>query len=99
MTSYTWTAKDKAGQRVIKQVAAETAEDARAKLLADGYTELKLVEDDVTAVVQAGFPKHPKFLGEEIKVTAEQRLKARENPTTGFWSALAQGVKETKDSS
>jgi hypothetical protein len=96
MTTYTWSAKNRTGQRVIKQVTGETAEEAGAKLATEGYTELKLEEDDISAAVSAGFSPRGTFLGGEIKVTAEQRLKARENPTTGFWSALSKGTKETK---
>ncbi len=96
MTTYTWSAKNRAGQRVVKQVKGETAEEAGAKLATEGYTELKLEEGDIFAAVSAGFSPRRLFLGEEIKVTAEQRLKARENPTTGFWSALSEGMKETK---
>jgi len=90
--TYTWSVKDKDGQTVIKEIEAENAEDAKFILLAQGYTDLVLKEDEVMAVVREGFEKNKKFLGEEIKITAADRLKHRDDPTVTFWDLLRKGV-------
>ncbi len=96
MTNYVWSVKDRSGNKIVKEVIAGTAEDAKAILLATGYTELELKEDEVCAVVTAGFSQPRKFLGEEIKVTAEQRLKVRENPTVTFGDVILNGLNQSK---
>ncbi|HXB58683.1 MAG TPA: hypothetical protein VNU95_03925 [Candidatus Acidoferrales bacterium] len=92
MPNYTWVAKDRFGQKVVKEVEAETVQEAKAILLADGYSELDLKEDDVAAVVHAGFPKTIKVFGEEVSVKTEDRLKARVNPTVTLWDAFIKGI-------
>ena len=84
MANYVWTARDQAGQNVVKEIEAETSTEAKAILLAEGYSDLVLKEDDVISAVNAGFSDRPTFFGEEIKVTAEQRLKHRDNTSTNF---------------
>jgi tetratricopeptide (TPR) repeat protein len=96
MTNYVWTAKDKFGITVVKEVTANSAKDAENILLAEGYTELVLKEDEVVSAVVAGFSSKTKMFGEEIKVTAEQRLKHRDKTTTGFLSAILKGIEESK---
>jgi tetratricopeptide (TPR) repeat protein len=92
MPNYTWVAKDRFGQKVIKEVEAKTAQEAETILLADGYSELDLKEDDVAAAVHAGFPKTIQVFGEEVKVQTEDRLKARGNPTVTLWDAILKGI-------
>jgi tetratricopeptide (TPR) repeat protein len=93
MTNYVWSATDKSGNRVIKEIEAATAEDAKYVLLAQGYSNLELKTDEVTSAVLAGFPKRQNALGQEIKVTAAERLKHRDDPTVTYWDALRKGVK------
>src|SRR5690349_630717 len=92
MTNYVWSATDQSGKKVIKEIEAATAEDAKFVLLAQGYSNLELKEDEVTSAVVAGFPKQGNAFGEEIKVTAEQRLKHRDDPTVTYWDALRKGI-------
>jgi tetratricopeptide (TPR) repeat protein len=92
MTNYVWSATDKSGEKVIKEIEAATAEDAKFVLLAQGYSDLELKEDEVMSAVLAGFPKRESAFGAEIKVTAEQRLKHRNDPTATFWDALRKGI-------
>ena len=47
MTNYAWSAKDRSGRTVIREIQADTAEASKAILLAQGYSELVLKEDDV----------------------------------------------------
>ena len=96
MTNYAWTARDPSGKTVVEEVAAESAAEAEKLLRARGYSDLVLKEDDVAAAVQAGFSGQPTFFGEEIKVTAADRLKHRDNPTKNFFSAVLKGINQSK---
>ncbi len=92
MTNYVWLATDKSGKKVIREIEAATAEDAKFVLLAQGYSNLELKEDEVTSAVLAGFTKRENAFGQEIRVTAEERLKHRDNPTVTYWDALRKGI-------
>lgn len=92
MTNYVWSATDKSGKKVIKEIEAATAEDAQFVLLAQGFSNLQLKEDDVGSAVVAGFSKRQNASGQTIKVTAAERLKHRDDPTATFWDALRKGV-------
>jgi tetratricopeptide (TPR) repeat protein len=92
MTNYVWSATDKSGEKVIKEIEAATAEDAKFVLLAQGYSGLELKEDEVGSTALAGFSKRQNAFGQEIKVTAEQRLKHRDDPTVTIWDALRKGI-------
>jgi tetratricopeptide (TPR) repeat protein len=96
MTNYVWSAKNRFGQTVVKEIKANSASEAQAILLADGFSELKLREEDVMAAAQAGFSDTPKVFGEEIKITAEQRLKSQDSPTVTFGDVLKQGIAQSK---
>ena len=78
MATYTWTAKDRDGKSVVREITHESVESSKAALEAEGYTDLKLMEDDIADAARAWFTEKTVFLGEEIKVTAEQRLKVRQ---------------------
>jgi tetratricopeptide (TPR) repeat protein len=88
MATYTWTAKDRNGKTVVKEITHDSVENSKAALQAEGYTDLKLMEDDIMDAVHAGFPEKTKivFMGKEmeVKVTAEQRLKVRDKPPVTF---------------
>jgi len=92
MTNYVWSATDKSGKKVIREIEAATAEDAKYVLLSQGYSNLELKEDDVISAVRAGFPKRIIVSGAEIKVTAEARLKHRDDPTVTYWDVLRKGI-------
>ncbi len=92
MTNYVWSATDKSGKKVIKEIEAATAEDAKFVLLGQGYANLELKQDEIGSVVRAGFPKRKNAFGQEIKVSAEQRLKHRDDPTVTFRDALRKGI-------
>jgi hypothetical protein len=96
MPNYVWTAKDKLGKTVVKEITANTASEAQAILVADGFFDLKLKEDEIMTIVQAGFSERPKMFGEEIKATTEDRLKAQDNPTVTFWDVIRKGVWQSK---
>lgn len=97
MPKYTWTGKNKSGQTAIREMTANTASEAQAILLAEGFSDLKLMEDEIMTVVQAGFAERPSLFGEEIKKpTAQDRLKARDNPTVTFWDIIRKGIWQSK---
>jgi tetratricopeptide (TPR) repeat protein len=96
MTTYTWIANDRNGNSVVKEITHESVESSKAALEAEGYTNLKLMEDDIGAAARAGFTEKPVFLGEEIKVTAEQRLKIRDKPPMTFTRAIFEAVTQSK---
>ncbi len=97
MPNYVWTAKAPSGHEVVEEIEADTAEDAKYILLARGFTDLALKEDDVMAAVQAGFKSSTTtFLGKEIKPTAAERLRARDNPPVTFMSNIMSGIEQSK---
>ena len=96
MAKYVWTAKDKSVQKVVREVEAETAEQARAILVEAGYSELVLKGDEIMAAARAGFPSTIKVLGEEVGITTEQWLKHLDNPTVTFWDVIRKGIGQSK---
>jgi tetratricopeptide (TPR) repeat protein len=96
MTNYVWTARDPSGKTVVEEIAAESAAEAEKLLRARGYSDLVLKEDDVIAAVNAGFSDRPTIFGEEIKATATDRLKHRDNTSTNFFSAIVNGINQSK---
>lgn len=81
---YTWSAKDKSGQTVIREIQAETGEQSKAILVAEGYTDMELKEDEVASVARASLKNDAGFLSRAITMTAEDRLKPRDNPKIGI---------------
>jgi tetratricopeptide (TPR) repeat protein len=96
MATYTWTAKDRDGKSVVREITHESVESSKAALEAEGYTDLKLMEDDIADAARAGFTEKTVFLGEEIKVTAEQRLKVRDKPPPTFTRVFFEAVFQSK---
>ena len=96
MSKYVWTAKNKSGQKVFKEVEAQTAEESRAILVEAGYSELVLKGDEIMAAVQEGFPSTINVLGQAVKVTTEQRLKYLDTPMFTFWGAIREAIRQSK---
>lgn len=96
MPEYTWTAKDRFGNPVVREIAAGSAEEAKSKLLAEGCTELVLKEDEIMAIARAGMRKSYSFLGEKRTVTAADRLKHRGKKPPTILTAFWQGAVQTK---
>ena len=88
MAKYVWTAKDGTGQTVVKEILAATTEEARSNLLAQGYSDLVLKEDEIMSIARAGFEKQPSIFGEEVQVTAEDRIKHQNDPTRGYLACV-----------
>jgi tetratricopeptide (TPR) repeat protein len=47
MPNFIWTAKDKEGKSIVKELSANTIEESEAMLLAEGYTDLELKSDEI----------------------------------------------------
>jgi tetratricopeptide (TPR) repeat protein len=92
MTNYVWTATDKSGKKVVKEIEAATADDAKYVLLAQGYSNLELKEDEIISAIRAGFVKRTNTFGAELRVPAEARLKHRDDPTVTYWDVLRKGI-------
>jgi len=55
MPNFIWTAKDKQGKPIVKEVSAETIEESKAMLLAEGYTDLELKSDEIIDASRQAF--------------------------------------------
>lgn len=95
MNNFTWSARDKSGRQVIREIAAETSEESRRILIAQGYTDPVLKEDEISHAALAGFGR-TQVMGEEITVTAEQRLKHRDKRSPTLFTALLEGMWRSK---
>lgn len=96
MPTYAWTAKDKSGASVFREIEAATVGESRDALLAQGYTELRLREDDVLAESSRAFGDKAVFLGEEIRVSAHDRIKYQDQPPLTIVGIILQGLKQNK---
>src|SRR5882724_7213105 len=96
MPVYVWQVKDSSGKTVLKEITAATAKESQDILLADGYTDLALKEEEIMAAVKAGFADKPTIFGEEIEVTAEDRIKSQNKTPQGFISVLLKSIYENK---
>lgn len=92
MNTYTWSAKDRFGQSVIKEVEANSSQEAKDILLAEGFFELELKEDEVGSIARKGFAKDLQFLGETITVTAADRVRGQASPAVTLWGVLKQHI-------
>jgi len=63
-------------------------------LLGDGCTDLELMDAEIADALNTGRPA-PQFFGEELKITAEQRLQHRNKPPKTYWRVICQGVART----
>jgi len=55
MPNFIWTAKDKFGKPAVKELTAETIAESKAMLLAEGYTDLELKNDEIIDASRQGF--------------------------------------------
>ncbi len=92
MTVFAWTVKDKSGRPMVREVPAETVAEAKQILLAEGCTDLVLREDEIMAAATASMRANSPFSGEEIEVTAADRLKYRGKPPPTFFKVLLESV-------
>jgi len=94
MPNYVWTVKNQYGEKQVREVAADTVEQSKAKLLGDGCTDLELMDAEIADALNTGRPA-PKFFGQELKITAKQRLQHRNKPPKTYWRVICQGVAQT----
>lgn len=86
---YTWSATDQSGKKVIKEVEAKSASEAHSHLLAAGYSNLELKEDEIMTTARAGFQG-------ALKATAKQRVAKLENPSGTTWEIIKPRLNEGK---
>jgi tetratricopeptide (TPR) repeat protein len=96
MTNYIWKATDKSGKSVVREVSANTIEESKAILISEGCTDLELFQDEIMAAATDGMDKNVTVMGEEINVTAAQRLEQVNKPPLTIWSAIRQGIGQSK---
>jgi tetratricopeptide (TPR) repeat protein len=94
MPTYLWTAKDRSGQTVAREVTADSVEQSKKLLLDEGCTDLVLKGDEIYEQAQKSFGEPSKIFGEDIEVTAEDKLKFHEAPPPTFLRCLVDGVRE-----
>jgi len=92
MTNFIWTAKDRSGKTVVREVMANTIEESKTILVSEGCTNLELYQDEVMAAATAGMTDNVTVMGEAVNVTAEQRLAQRNKPPLTVWKAIYQGI-------
>jgi tetratricopeptide (TPR) repeat protein len=97
MPNFVWTAKNKFGNSVVREISADSSEQAKTQLLAEGCTEIELKENEINDAAVAGFTDKTVVLGEEVRVTFEQRLKQRGKPPMTFSRALRESVFQGKE--
>lgn len=94
MPVFAWTAKNKFGLPMVREISADTAEQARAQLIAEGCTHIALRENEVMTTVTGAIPK-PKYFGKDLPVTAEARLQVRNKPPMTLWRAVGETLGRT----
>jgi hypothetical protein len=77
MPNFLWTAKDNSGKTVAREITADTIEESKAILLAEGCTDLELKTDEIIDAIR-------ERSANRIKISAEQRLKHLNNPSNTF---------------
>jgi hypothetical protein len=98
MANFIWTAKDKLGKPVVKELSADTIEESKAMLLAEGYTDLELKSDEIMDAARTAFADEIGILGKEIKAkgTAEEFVRHLGNiPQTALKLILERIVHDT----
>jgi tetratricopeptide (TPR) repeat protein len=94
VTNYIWQAKDRSGKPVVREILATTAAEAKSILTSDGYTDLKLFQDDTMAAAVSPMEEAEMF-GEPLEVSAEDRIKQSTKPQLNWWRALWEGIRQT----
>jgi len=96
MPTYAWTGKDKSGIPTFREIEAATVQESRDLLLAEGCTDLQLQEDDVSAEINRAIGDKVAFLGEEVTITARDRVQYHNKPPPTITGIVLQGLKEDK---
>jgi len=92
MPNFIWTAKDKAGKSVVREIAAGSASEAEAALLAEGCEDLKLIRDEIGSVASEGIQRTFAVGGNIVAITPEKIAKIHGEPSATFFRAFRKGV-------
>lgn len=96
MPNFLWTAKDSNGRPIVREISADTIEQSKAVLLAEGCTDLVLRGDEINDAAERSFGDGPEVFGEEVTVTAEEKLKFRNKPPPTFARAVFDSFTDDK---
>lgn len=96
MTNFIWKGTDKFGKSVVREVMANSIEDSKQRLVSEGCTNLELFQDEIMAAATSGMDDGVTVMGEEVKVTAAQRVEQVNKPPLTIWSGIRQGVGQSK---
>ena len=92
MPTFIWKGKDKSGKPVLRELTADTIEQSKTQLLAEGCTELQLRQDEIMDAVRNSLTLPSDFMGKRITVTAEELLKHQDKPPPTFGSLLSENL-------
>jgi tetratricopeptide (TPR) repeat protein len=95
MITFVWQAKDKYGRPVVREIEATTTEEAKAALVAEGCTDLHLMHDEIMDATSSGMPS-AQFLGQELKVSATDKVKHMGKPRITMFRALYEGISQSR---
>lgn len=96
MPIYVWTAQDRSGVKIVREVRADNIESSKKILVDEGCINLALHEDDIIAAAHGGFPDKVQFLGEEITVTGADRLKHMDKPRMSYLQSIRETIADDK---
>jgi tetratricopeptide (TPR) repeat protein len=88
MHTFVWSARDSTGRTVVREIPAETVEESKQILIASGHTDLVLKGDEIMDAAADSMRENVTFMGDDIKVTAKDRLKHRNEPPATFLRVL-----------
>ncbi len=97
-TCFVWKGKDPGGNLRCREIIAENAQQAKARLRAEGWSDLQLVVDEIGDAA-GRFVEQPKALEEfPDQLTPEDKvdlLEGRKVVRFGFWAQYAQTIRQT----
>jgi tetratricopeptide (TPR) repeat protein len=95
MPTYVWKGKDRYQLPIVREINANTVEESKAILQADGCTDLALMSDDIMAAATAGMADDVKFFGKKLQVSETDKVKFHGQKSPTFLSAIWEGVRLT----
>jgi tetratricopeptide (TPR) repeat protein len=97
MPNYIWKAIDHLGNSVVVESFAESASESKSVLERRGYARLELYQDDIGDAASAGMLSQPvTVLGQEIEVSAADRIQQLDKPQMTMWRAVGEGLMQSK---
>jgi len=95
MPTYVWKGKDRYKLPIVREINANTVEESKAILQADGCTDLALMSDDIMAAATEGMADDVKFFGEKLHVSETDKVKFQGQKSPTFLTAIWEGAQLT----